>query len=214
MDNSDDHMVSESNFEMLLLVAAMVYDQEYRTHEEDKSKTIDEETEIETRIFGDTVPRKNRTHRSSSSSREAITPWTRMNVIEQQRSSELQNPNVEKSEPSSSSCVTQLKKRRHINTMEERSLKKPKIDGPLIQTTPPEWLLNVMRREENGYNPKLISTRKLFKTDLASLQARLSVPFKQVKNPDFLTEEETRIINEQALKIRKEGVQFFLGNVI
>ncbi|XP_020885111.1 putative B3 domain-containing protein At2g27410 [Arabidopsis lyrata subsp. lyrata] len=202
MGNYDDPRVSESNFEMLLHVAAMVYDQEYGTHEDEKSKTIDEETEIEARIFGDKVPRKNRTHRSSPSFRKT-------RAIEQQRSSELQNPNTE-SEPSSSSCVTQFKKRLHMNTMEERSLKKPKIDGPLevepIQTTPPDWLLNVMRREENGYNPKLISTRKLFKTDLASLQARLSVPFRQVKNPDFLTEEETRIINEQALKIRKEGV--------
>ncbi|KAG7638283.1 putative transcription factor B3-Domain family [Arabidopsis thaliana] len=210
MDESDDPRVSESsefsNFEMLIQVAVMVYDHEYGTHDEHKSKTIDEDTETEARIFGDTIPRKNRTHRSSSSSNKTITPWTR--VIEQQRSSELQNPNPE-SEPSSSSCVTHFKKRRHMDK-EESTRKRLKIDSPLevepIQTSPPEWLLKVMKREENSYNPKLISTRKLYKTDLASLQARLSVPFKQVKSPDFLTEEETRIIKEQALKIRKEGL--------
>ena len=63
-----------------------------------------------------------------------------------------------------------------------------------------------MRREENGYNPKLISTRQLYKTDLKKTEARLSVPFKQVKTPDFLTEDETRIIHENAMKIRDNGV--------
>ncbi|EOA28709.1 hypothetical protein CARUB_v10024937mg, partial [Capsella rubella] len=210
MDNSDDaRVVSHSKLEMLLYVAAMVYDQEYGTHAEDRSKTIGEvETEVEARIFGGSVPRKSRSRRSSSSRKMVTTPWTR--VIERQRS-ELQNPNAE-SEPSSSSCVTQIKKRRHDQIdVEERSRKKLKktvrgLEVEPIQTSPPEWLLNVMRREENGYNPKLISTRKLYQTDLDKLQARLSVPFRQVKNHDFLTEQETIVIHENAMKTREEGV--------
>ncbi|XP_010513164.1 PREDICTED: putative B3 domain-containing protein At2g27410 [Camelina sativa] len=213
MDNSDDpRVVSQSKLDILLYVAAMIYDQEYGPHDDDKSKTSgEEETEMEARIFGDKVPRKNRVHRSPSSLKTVTTPWTR--VIEQQRSV-LQNPNASELDPSSSSCVTQFKKRRHdndqINTEEIVSRKKLRIVPPLeakpIQTSPPDWLLRVMRREENAYNPKLISTRKLYKTDLDKIQGRLSVPFKQVKNPDFLTEEETRIIDKQARKLRKEGV--------
>ncbi|XP_010473874.1 PREDICTED: putative B3 domain-containing protein At2g27410 [Camelina sativa] len=207
MENSDDLRVgSQSKLDILLYVAATVYDQEYGPHDDDKSKTTgEEETEMEARIFGDKVPRKNRVHRSPPSSRKTVTPWTR--VIEQQRS-ELQNPNPE-SEPSSSSCVTQFKKRLHDDD-QIISRKKLRIFHPLeaepIQTSPPDWLLKAMRREENGYNPKLISTRKLYKTDLDKIQGRLSVPFKQLKNPDFLTEEEIRIIDEQAMKLRKEGV--------
>ncbi|XP_010509954.1 PREDICTED: putative B3 domain-containing protein At2g27410 [Camelina sativa] len=214
MDYSDNipRVVSQSKLDILLYVAAMIYDQEYGPHDDDKSKTSgEEETETEARIFGDKVPRKNRVRRSPSSRKTVTTPWTR--VIEQQRSV-LQNPNASESEPSSSSCVTQFKKRRHddhqINTEEIVSRKKLRIFHPLeaepIQTSPPDWLLRVMRREENAYNPKLISTRKLYKTDLGRIQGRLLVPFKQVKNPDFLTEEETRIIDEQARKLRKEGV--------
>ncbi|XP_019094701.1 PREDICTED: putative B3 domain-containing protein At2g27410 [Camelina sativa] len=208
MDNSDDpRVVSQSKLDILLYVAAMVYDQEYGPHDDDKSNTTgEEETEMEARIFGDKVPRKNRVHRSPSS-RKTVTPWTR--VIEQQRSV-LQNPNASESEPSSSSCVTLFKNNDQINTEEIISRKKLRIFHPLeaepIQTSPPDWLLKVMRREEKGYNPKLISTRKLYKTDLGRIQGRLSVPYKQVKNPNFLTEEETRIIDEQAMKLRKQGV--------
>ncbi|CAA0374057.1 unnamed protein product [Arabidopsis thaliana] len=104
-----------------------------------------------------------------------------------------------------SSCVSQSKKKRCSVKVEERRPKKGKVVSPLevqpIQTTPPDWLLNVMRNE-NGYNPKLISTRELFKSDLDKGKARLQVPFNQVKTPDFLTEDETRIIHENAMKIR------------
>ncbi|KAG7568600.1 hypothetical protein ISN45_Aa04g014120 [Arabidopsis thaliana x Arabidopsis arenosa] len=122
----------------------------------------------------------------------------------------LQNPNPD-SESSMSSCVSQSKKKRCSINVEERSRKKRKtVVSPLevepIQTTPPDWLLNVMRREENGYNPKLISTRQLYNTDLAELQARLSVPFRQVKTPDFLTEDETRKLHRNAMKLCPDGV--------
>jgi len=120
----------------------------------------------------------------------------------------LENPNPD-SESSMSSCVSQSKKKRCSVKVEERRPKKGKVVSPLevqpIQTTPPDWLLNVMRNE-NGYNPKLISTRELFKSDLDKGKARLQVPFNQVKTPDFLTEDETRIIHENAMKIRDDGV--------
>ncbi|CAL9235220.1 unnamed protein product [Arabidopsis halleri] len=172
------------------------------------------EEEYAPNISGDAVPRKKRIpcHRSSSS-RTMTTTQTR--AIEQQRSITsvepvLQNPNPGlESSPSSYVSRRRSKEKRPIS-VKERSRKKRKVVSPLevepIQTTPPEWLLNVMRREENGYNPKLISTRQLFQTDLETHQARLSVPFKQVINPDFLTENETRIINENAMKIRDNGV--------
>ncbi|KAL1205747.1 putative B3 domain-containing protein [Cardamine amara subsp. amara] len=215
MDKSDVPRVSKpkicSKFDMLVYVAGLVYDQQYGPREEDK--------EIEARIFKNTIPRKKRSR--SRSDRSSYSPKAWMRLIEEDIS-KLQNPN---SESESSSCVTQSKKLRLVNVSKEeeeeeeeeerRVFKKRKIVRRLepkpTQTTtslppPPEWLLNVMMREGNGYNPKLISARKLYKTDLNRIQARLSVPFKQVVNPDFLTEDETRIIDEQAMKIRKEGV--------
>ncbi|EOA29395.1 hypothetical protein CARUB_v10025683mg [Capsella rubella] len=118
----------------------------------------------------------------------------------------VRNPNQD----SESSSVRGRSKNKRPIDVEERSRKKRKVVRALevepIQMIPPEWLLNVMRREENGYNPKLISTRKLYQTDLDILQARLSVPFRQVKTPDFLTEQETMIIHENAMKTREEGV--------
>ncbi|KFK38884.1 hypothetical protein AALP_AA3G173500 [Arabis alpina] len=105
-----------------------------------------------------------------------------------------QNPNLDLG----SSCISKRE--------EERSHKKPTIVLP-TETNPPEWLVNVMMREGNGYNPKLIIVRKLYKSDLSRVQARLSMPLNQVVNTDFLTEEETRIIHEQSvLKSRKLGV--------
>ncbi|KAL1190700.1 B3 domain-containing protein [Cardamine amara subsp. amara] len=68
----------------------------------------------------------------------------------------------------------------------------------------PEWLVKVMKREK-GYNPKLIMTRNLFMSDLDEVQACLSMPLKQVKNSDFLTEKETRIIDEQQESKDRKG---------
>ncbi|VVB07502.1 unnamed protein product [Arabis nemorensis] len=147
-------------------------------------------------MFPVNVPRKKRTPRSrpSPSSMATTTPWTR--VIEKQRSVELQNP-----ETSPFFAINVSKQE------EERSTrKKPKILLP-TESTPSEWLLNVMMREGNGYDPKLIIAKKLFQSDLDIGQRRLSMPLKQVVNKDFLTEEESRIIYEQSeSKIRKEGV--------
>ncbi|EOA29334.1 hypothetical protein CARUB_v10025616mg, partial [Capsella rubella] len=118
----------------------------------------------------------------------------------------VRNPNQD----SESSRVRGRSKNKRPIYVEKRSRKKRKVVRALevepIQMTPPEWLFNVMRREENGYDPKLISTRKLFQTDINKDQARLSVPFRQVKTPDFLTEQETIFIHEYAMKTRVEGV--------
>ncbi|VVB07501.1 unnamed protein product [Arabis nemorensis] len=112
-----------------------------------------------------------------------------------------QNPNLDLG--SSSVSTINVSKQE-----EERSTrKKPKLVLLPTQTNPPEWLLNVMMREGNGYNPKLIIAKKLYQSDLDRVQTRLSIPLNQVVNSDFLTEEESRIIYEQSvLKIRKEGV--------
>ncbi|KAG7642268.1 DNA-binding pseudobarrel domain superfamily [Arabidopsis suecica] len=98
------------------------------------------------------------------------------------------------------------KEKRPIN-VEKRSHKKRKIISPLeeepIQTTPQEWLLNVMRREENGYNPKLISTRQLYKTDLKKTEARLSVPFKQIRDNGVPVNFVDPELNKHVLELRK-----------
>ncbi|KAG2276019.1 hypothetical protein Bca52824_058574 [Brassica carinata] len=71
-----------------------------------------------------------------------------------------------------SSGVNECKKRRPINFSQERSLKKRRI---VQKTTIPERLVNVMmmRGEINGYDPKLILVKKLYKSDIDKVQSRL-----------------------------------------
>ncbi|XP_010414028.1 PREDICTED: putative B3 domain-containing protein At2g27410 [Camelina sativa] len=123
--------------------------------------------------------------------------------------STTEKPNLD-SDSCRSSCVRVRSKGKQPVDMGKKSRKKRKVERGLDvepkQMIPPEWLLDVMRREENGYNPKLISTRKLFASDLNKQKARLSVPFLQVHNPDFLTEQERIHIHENAIELREEGV--------
>ncbi|KAG2330406.1 hypothetical protein Bca52824_001586 [Brassica carinata] len=125
----------------------------------------------------------------------------------------IQNPNLNPGSSSLSSVVNECKKRRPINFCqeeeEERSLKKRRI---VQDTTIPEWLVNVMMREEiNGYDPKLILAKKLYKSDIDKVQSRLSLPSNQVVTSDFLSEEESRVIYEQSvLKNRTEGLSVVL----
>lgn len=210
-------------------------------HEISKALEREEEEEEEARLISVNVPRKKRTHRSHHRSSSMATQWTRviekqrsveLKEEEEERSLKKrkmvrrfevgssssrhlkeesrvpQNPNPDLESSPSSSCVT-------INVSkeeeEERSCKKRKIVVPTQTTTPPEWLVNVTMREDNGYDPKLIIARKLFQSDLDKVQSRLSMPLNQVVSSDFLTEEEARIIYEQSvLKIHKEGVSVVL----
>ncbi|KAJ0240877.1 hypothetical protein HA466_0219270 [Hirschfeldia incana] len=123
----------------------------------------------------------------------------------------IQNPNLTPVSSPLSSVVNECnKRRRRINFSqeeeEERSVKKRRI------VSVPEWLLNVMMREEiNGYDPKLILEKKLYKSDLDKVQSRLSLPSSQVVTSDFLSEEESRVIYEQSvLKKRTEGLSVVL----
>ncbi|CAN8240943.1 unnamed protein product [Cochlearia groenlandica] len=72
----------------------------------------------------------------------------------------------------------------------------------------PEWLVSVMTKE-NGYNPKLIIKRNFYKSDLDKVQASLSIPFNQIANHDFLTQEEAAAIDKQ-LKRSECGVSVVL----
>ncbi|CAL9235121.1 unnamed protein product [Arabidopsis halleri] len=84
------------------------------------------------------------------------------------------------------------------------------IPSPETRDSIPDWLVKVMRKE-NGYDPKLIIKRKeLFQTDLNTTQSCLSMHLSQLKNTDFLTKDETIIIDEQFLKTKKEGLKVVL----
>ncbi|KAF8077433.1 hypothetical protein N665_1036s0008 [Sinapis alba] len=122
----------------------------------------------------------------------------------------IQNPNLTQGSSPLSSVVNECKKRRRlpINFCQEevvRSLKKRRISE---NTTIPEWLVNVMMREEiNGYEPKLILEKTMYKSDIDKVQSRLSLPSNQIVTSDFLSEEESRVIYEQSvLKNRTEGL--------
>ncbi|CAA7027306.1 unnamed protein product [Microthlaspi erraticum] len=207
-----------SNWELMMLayVATMPEDEIPKPRDEENARIF---------VY---IPRKMRTqqshHRSSSM---ATTPWTR--AIEKQKkreegeeeerslkrlkiirsfevgssssSSITQNPSTLGLDSFPSSCVTECKKRKTVR----------RLDVEPSHTTPPEWLVEVMMREDNGYNPKLIIARKMFKSDIDKGQSRLSLPLNQMANTDFLTEEEATTIHQQSvLKSRKKGASMVL----
>ncbi|KAL9842634.1 B3 domain-containing protein [Arabidopsis thaliana] len=74
----------------------------------------------------------------------------------------------------------------------------------------PDWLVKVMRKE-NGYDPKLIIKRRvLCTTDLRKNQGCLSMHLSKLEKSDFLTEDETRFLDEDFLKAKRDGLKVFL----
>ncbi|CAN7018788.1 unnamed protein product [Brassica oleracea var. botrytis] len=76
-------------------------------------------------------------------------------------------------------------------------------------TPPPKWLMEVMMKEKNAHDPKLIIEKRLHASDLSKVQSRLSMPINQLLSSDFLTDEEKTILHEPApdpvKSTRKEG---------
>ncbi|CAN8285353.1 unnamed protein product [Cochlearia groenlandica] len=71
----------------------------------------------------------------------------------------------------------------------------------------PEWLVKVMR-EAKGAKAKFIMNKEkgLTMSDVENSQARLLIPFKKIKNVDFLYEEELLIIDQHFNKNRDKGL--------
>lgn len=81
-------------------------------------------------------------------------------------------------------------------------------------STPPKWLMKVMMEKENAHahDPKLIIEKKLHASDLSKFQSRLSMPINQLRSSDFLTEEETALLQKQPDQVNdpKESVSVVL----
>ncbi|XP_010558862.1 PREDICTED: B3 domain-containing protein At1g05920-like [Tarenaya hassleriana] len=84
---------------------------------------------------------------------------------------------------------TQLKKRKKYDSGSTSKSPVPPREAPL-------WLLNVMR-EMNGYAPKLVIEKNLFKSDINRNLGRLAIPTNHVVEKDFLTATEERMIDEK-----------------
>lgn len=70
----------------------------------------------------------------------------------------------------------------------------PSIPRQNIKT--PEWLIQVMRSIDGAEDPKLIIEKKLDLNDVDTNQNRLSIPINNVIQHDFLTLDESRIIDD------------------
>ncbi|KAG7626491.1 putative B3 domain-containing protein [Arabidopsis thaliana] len=70
----------------------------------------------------------------------------------------------------------------------------------------PKWLVKVMRDMKEAKDAKLIFEKTLFVTDINPTQNRLSMPFNNLLQNDFLTSVESRIIKEDINNNKKIGV--------
>ncbi|CAA7045534.1 unnamed protein product [Microthlaspi erraticum] len=89
---------------------------------------------------------------------------------------------------------------------------KPPVRQPVIRRErgeTPEWLVNLMR-EEGGVDAKLVIEKDLMKSDLATNLTRLLIPWNQMVDMDFLSEEEQRNIDDHFNKRRLTGVDVIL----
>ncbi|CAA0370988.1 unnamed protein product [Arabidopsis thaliana] len=101
--------------------------------------------------------------------------------------------------------------------MEQRKSKKAKrsTDASSSKTREPTpgWLISLMRSKNGGDvedNSKKIIDKELFQTDVDPHQSRLSIPVSQIVELEFLNHEEKRAIEEDANRVRKEGVDAIL----
>ncbi|XP_010558867.1 PREDICTED: B3 domain-containing protein At1g32030-like [Tarenaya hassleriana] len=113
----------------------------------------------------------------------------------------MKRPLVESEEEKQS---TQLKKRKKYDSGSTSKSPVPPREAPL-------WLLNMMR-EMNGYEPKLVIEKNLFKSDINRNLGRLAMPTNHVVEKDFLTATEERMIDEKC-RLKTSDVDVVAGLV-
>ncbi|CAA7045535.1 unnamed protein product [Microthlaspi erraticum] len=164
--------------------------------------------------------RKDEEEEEEEKSRAAKLSHLRKRKVDECESQQI-NPNHDASSPSFS--TVESKRRlvvpnepiRAAEPVRERKppvKRKPPVRQPVIRRergVTPEWLVNLMR-EENGVDAKLIIEKDLMKSDLATNLTRLLIPWNQVVERDFLTEEEQRNIDDHFNKRRQTGVDVIL----
>ncbi|CAL9213878.1 unnamed protein product [Arabidopsis halleri] len=88
--------------------------------------------------------------------------------------------------------LSNVPRRRKTTSYEYVPPKDPQ-DSP---KTPPEWLVQVMSRMNGADDPKLIIVKTLDSNDVDPRQNRLSIPINSVIQNDFLTLDESRLIDD------------------
>ncbi|EOA39043.1 hypothetical protein CARUB_v10011639mg [Capsella rubella] len=78
----------------------------------------------------------------------------------------------------------------------KRNIPKGRKTTSCEDKTPPEWLAQVMSRMKGAGDPKLIIEKTLDLNDVDPLLNRLSIPISDVIQNDFLTLDESRMIDD------------------
>ncbi|CAA0168920.1 unnamed protein product [Arabidopsis thaliana] len=86
-----------------------------------------------------------------------------------------------------------------------------RASSPGTREPTPEWLVRLMR-VKYGENPINVINKELTATNVKPHHRRLSMPFSQIIDFEFLNPDEKRIIEEHANKEREEGVDVILVN--
>ncbi|CAA7041827.1 unnamed protein product [Microthlaspi erraticum] len=143
-----------------------------------------------------------------------------------ERRESQENPNrldhASSSSTSSSSSLSSVESEKRLAVVPIRAVpirelkppvkRKPPVRQPVIRRErgeTPEWLVNLMR-EEDGVDAKLVIEKDLMKSDLATNLTRLLIPWNQMAEMDFLSEEEQRNIDDHFNKKRLTGVDVIL----
>ncbi|KAL9812431.1 B3 domain-containing protein [Arabidopsis thaliana] len=129
---------------------------------------------------------------------------------------DVPNPNYQSS--SSSSCLTENKKRnrRAVEQRKSGKVKKVKVSPlPRLCTEMPEWIFQVMRyMNADAETPKLIFERTLFKSDVNSNLSRLLMPFQKLIRNDFLTPAECRAMQKDEDNDEEDDENIGVGTVL
>ncbi|CAN8311394.1 unnamed protein product [Cochlearia groenlandica] len=204
---------SMSSLHILAEVASMLYGELQRTKkEEDEEQVYIEEEDEEERIFVTSRSNLNVSLLPSSSS----SLLRRDNKIQE-------NPPNPIPKPSSSSCLTRKSSKKRVLQERKQSCvtKKAKVSPSYswIGRETPNWVTHLMQElkqrdkrrrrthlEEDPRDLKLIYERRLFKTDVNRGESRLSMPYNNLIDKDFLTKVELGIIEADIESGNKTGV--------
>ncbi|CAA7026539.1 unnamed protein product [Microthlaspi erraticum] len=145
---------------------------------------------------------------------EYETPWLSLSLTYHQSIPETPpNPNPQ---PSTSKGKKPLVRKRRKSSGGNKRGKKPRREAALVVDPPPTpaWLVQAMESMEEAEDARLILKKSLFKSDVKRAQSRFLISFNQLERNDFLTQEESILLEQDKVdKVEKgKGIKVVVVN--
>lgn len=139
---------------------------------------------------------------------EYETPWLSLSLTYHDSIPETTpNPNPQSSPSRGKGPL--VRKRRKTSGGNKRA-KKPRRE-PALEEPTPAWLVQVMESMEEAEDARLILKKTLFESDVKRAQSRFLITFKQLERNDFLTQEESRFLEQDKVE-KGKGIKVVVVN--